>query len=51
MTFTWTCPACRHAISDRAPYESHPKDDEHGHADGRTRLAAITDWRAQYGEY
>jgi len=39
-TLGWTCPACSSLITDHGPYESHPEDNERGHADECTRLAA-----------
>ncbi len=48
LSFYWTCPACEQGIGDRGPYESHPEDNEHGHAEGCTRLAAdIAAWQAE----
>ena len=48
LSFYYPCPACEQGISDRGPYESHPEDNEHGHAEGCTRLAAdIAAWQAQ----
>jgi len=47
-SFYYTCPACAQGISDRGPYESHPEDNDRGHADGCTRLAAdVAAWQAQ----
>jgi len=47
-SFYYTCPACEQGISDRGPYESHPEDNERGHAEGCTRLAAdVAAWQAQ----
>src|SRR6266704_3236267 len=48
LSFYWTCPACEQGIGDRGPYESHPEDNEHGHAEGCTRLASdIAAWQAE----
>jgi hypothetical protein len=48
VSFYWTCPACDQGISDRGPYESHPEDNERGHADSCARLAAdVAAWQAQ----
>jgi len=48
VSFSYTCPACAQAISDRGPYESHPEDNEQGHADGCARLAAdVAAWQAE----
>jgi len=45
-SFTWTCQACGHHITDRGPYKGHPEDRESGHAGGCGRLAAeITAYR------
>ena len=42
----WRCGACDRQVSDRGPYESHPDDNEIGHADGcPRRAAAIGAWR------
>jgi hypothetical protein len=47
-SFYYACAACEQGITDRGPYESHPEDNERGHAAGCTRLAAdITAWQAQ----
>jgi hypothetical protein len=47
-SFYYTCPACEQGISDRGPYESHPQDNERGHGDGCTRLAAaVGAWQAE----
>ena len=40
LSFAWTCPGCGELVSDRGPYESHPEDNERGHGDGCTRMAA-----------
>jgi hypothetical protein len=41
-SFTWRCPACAELISDHGPYESHPDDNEAGHAaDCPRHVAAI----------
>ncbi len=36
----WTCPACGQNVTDRGPYDSHPLDNEHGHAEDCSRMAA-----------
>ena len=36
----WTCRVCGQRITDHGPFESHPDDAEHGHADSCTRQAA-----------
>jgi hypothetical protein len=47
-SFHYTCLACEQGISDRGPYESHPEDNERGHGEGCTRLAAaVAAWQAQ----
>ncbi len=47
-SFYWRCPACEQEVSDRGPYENHPEDNEHGHADSCPRLAAdIAAWQAE----
>jgi len=48
VSFHYSCPACGQGISDRGPYESHPEDNERGHAEDCTRLAAdVAAWQAQ----
>lgn len=50
-TTWWRCSACGQQVSDRGPYESHPDDNEHGHADGcPRRVAAIGAWRTRTAE-
>jgi hypothetical protein len=45
-SFTWTCRSCDQAISDRGLIAG-PADDELGHADGCSRLAAaVAEWDA-----
>jgi hypothetical protein len=45
--FVWRCTACVRVISDRGPYERHPADNESGHAEDCSRLAAeVKRWRA-----
>jgi hypothetical protein len=45
--FVWRCTACVRVISDRGPYERHPADNESGHAEDCSRLAAeVERWRA-----
>ncbi len=36
----WRCPSCTKTVTDHGPYESHPTDNERGHADDCQRLAA-----------
>ena len=38
-SFGWHCRSCGGFVSDRGPYESHPEDNEHGHAEGCARMA------------
>src|SRR5215471_15737188 len=46
-SFTWTCPSCDRAVSDRGQIAG-PADDEQGHAGGCSRLAeAIAAWNAE----
>ena len=46
-SFAWTCGSCDGLISDRGLCNG-PADDERGHADGCTRLAAtIAAWDAE----
>jgi hypothetical protein len=46
-SFVWRCAACVCVISDRGPYERHPGDNESGHAEDCSRLAAeVKRWRA-----
>jgi hypothetical protein len=48
VSFYWRCAACEQGISDKGPYESHPEDNERGHADTCTRLAAdVEAWHAE----
>jgi hypothetical protein len=48
-SFTWRCPACGQLIGDRGPYESHPEDNQPGHANGCTRLRDEIDrWRTSW---
>jgi hypothetical protein len=49
-SFIWRCPACAGLISDRGPI-SDPMDDEPGHAEGCTRLAAeMAAWEVSWAE-
>ena len=36
-TARWTCTSCGQRITDHGPFESHPDDVEHGHAEICTR--------------
>lgn len=50
-SFTWQCPACDNAISDRGLI-SGPADDEQGHASSCTRhQATIAAWTADWDEF
>ena len=50
-SFTWRCPACGRVISDRGPYESHPDDNQPGHAKDCSRLATeLARWRASWDD-
>ncbi len=45
--FYYTCLACHEGITDRGPYESHPQDNEHGHAGHCPHLTAeVAAWQA-----
>jgi hypothetical protein len=47
-SFPWTCHSCEQVISDRGLCNG-PADDEHGHAEGCSRLAAaVTAWDAEW---
>ncbi|MGH3273479.1 MAG: hypothetical protein ACRDNZ_04035 [Streptosporangiaceae bacterium] len=51
-TIGWTCPSCTQPISDRGPYESHPADNERGHADGCDRMATdVATYRQRQAEW
>jgi hypothetical protein len=46
--FYFRCPSCGAYITDRGPYESHPEDNEHRHAEGCSRMAAmVAAWQAE----
>jgi hypothetical protein len=48
-SFVWRCKACDRVISDRGPYESHPDDNQPGHAKDCSRLAAeLARWRSSW---
>jgi hypothetical protein len=50
-SFVWRCPGCGRLISDRGPYESHPDDNQPGHATDCSRLAAeLARWRASWDD-
>jgi hypothetical protein len=47
-SFTWTCRSCHQAIGDRG-LVGGPADDEVGHADDCSRLAAaVATWNAEW---
>ena len=51
-SFGYDCQACGKGVSDLGPYESHPEDNERGHAEGCTRLAAeVASWQARQDEW
>jgi hypothetical protein len=46
----WSCGSCGQRIIDRGPYESHPDDNESGHAEGCERHAAeVAAWKVRTG--
>ena len=46
--FHYHCGSCGEWITDRGPYESHPEDNESGHAADCARLAAeLAAWQAE----
>ena len=48
QSFTWTCPSCSNVIHDHGMCNG-PADDEEGHAEHCSRLAATIDaWNAQW---
>lgn len=48
VSMYWRCPACGQDITDRGPYNSRPADNEHGHAEDCSRVAAEVDaWQAE----
>jgi hypothetical protein len=49
-SFIWTCPVCRHAVSDKGPCNG-PAEDEQGHAESCSRLADTSAaWEASWNE-
>jgi hypothetical protein len=47
-SFHYHCASCGEWITDRGPYESHPEDNERGHAEGCARFAAeLAAWQAE----
>ncbi len=57
-SFGWHCRSCGEFVSDRGPYESHPEDNEHGHAERCARMAEgvaahdaeIAEWESWHGD-
>jgi hypothetical protein len=48
-SFAWTCGACGQTVIDYGPEAGSPEDQESGHGEGCTRLAAaIVAWDAQW---
>lgn len=46
----WPCESCGRRVVDRGPYESHPDDNESGHAEGCERHAAeVAAWKVRTG--
>jgi hypothetical protein len=46
--FHYHCASCGEWITDRGPYESHPEDNERGHAEDCARFAAeLAAWQAE----
>jgi len=37
-TFGWRCGSCLQMVTDRGPYNGHPRDDEYGHSASCQRL-------------
>jgi hypothetical protein len=47
-TVGFSCASCKQFITDRGPYESHPSDNEQGHAGNCARFGAeVATWQAQ----
>lgn len=47
---SWRCGKCGALVTDRGPFESHPDDNESGHAETCTRHAhEIAGWRVRTG--
>jgi len=48
VTFCFECGSCGETIRDHGPYESHPEDNERGHADECERFAAqVATWQSE----
>ena len=51
LSFYYTCSACEQHVTDRGPYNTHPLDNEEGHAGDCARMAAaIADHDARWGD-
>lgn len=49
-TTWWRCGTCGQLVTDRGPFESHPDDNETGHAVGCPRHSAdVEAWRVRVG--
>lgn len=47
----WECHTCHKWVTDKGPYESHPRDNEDGHADDCARFTAeIIAWEHRYDQ-
>lgn len=47
---SWRCGSCGSVVQDRGPFESHPEDNESGHAsDCARQQAAVQEWRERTG--
>ncbi|MCE3551345.1 hypothetical protein LWC33_07750 [Pseudonocardia sp. RS11V-5] len=47
---SWRCGSCGELVSDRGPFESHPVDNESGHAaDCARHVADVRAWRERTG--
>lgn len=47
---SWRCSSCGELVRDRGPFESHPADNEPGHAESCARYRAdIAAWRERTG--
>ena len=50
--FHYHCASCGEWITDRGPHNSHPEDNESGHAEDCARLAAeLAAWQAERGAW
>lgn len=50
---SWRCGSCGRLVEDRGPFNSHPVDNESGHAEECARLAAEVEqyWRDEVAQY